>query len=136
MPFDPTKPVNGTKVDADFLRAQFNALKGFIDAMPAGPPGPAGADSTVPGPAGADGLPGSKGDTGDIGPQGIPGPGSSGTNGQIQFADGNGAFASDGSFYFISGGGFTTIRCNWPTSDPGIANALWNNNGVLSVSNG
>jgi hypothetical protein len=61
---------------------------------------------------------------------------SSGANCQIQFADGNGAFASDPTFYFVAGEGYTTIRCNWPTSDPGIAGALWNNNGVLSVSNG
>ena len=33
MPFDPTKPVNGTIVDADFLRAQLNALKALIDTQ-------------------------------------------------------------------------------------------------------
>lgn len=33
MPFDPTKPVNGTLIDADFLRAQFNSLKALIDAI-------------------------------------------------------------------------------------------------------
>jgi len=65
-----------------------------------------------------------------------PGHSSSGANLQIQIADGNGAFASDPSFCFVQGDGWTSIRCNWPTSDPGIAGALWNNNGVLSVSNG
>jgi len=32
--------------------------------------------------------------------------------------------------------GNSTQRCNWPTTDPDIAGALWNNNGVLSISNG
>jgi hypothetical protein len=32
MPFDPTKPVNGVLVDANFLRGQFNALNDRIDA--------------------------------------------------------------------------------------------------------
>jgi len=44
--------------------------------------------------------------------------------------------ASDASFRFVQGSGFTTLRCNWPTSDPAIPGALWNNNGVLNVSNG
>jgi len=64
------------------------------------------------------------------------GPGSSGASGQIQIADGNGAFASDPTFYFLQGDGWTSLRCNWPTTDPAIAGALWNNNGVLNVSNG
>ena len=34
MPFDPTKPVNGVLVDANFLRGQFNALNDRIDANP------------------------------------------------------------------------------------------------------
>ena len=42
MSFDPTKPVNGVLIDADFLRAQFNALNDLISAVPAGPPGPQG----------------------------------------------------------------------------------------------
>ena len=42
MPFDPTKPVQGSEIDADELRAQFNGLKTLIDAVPAGPPGPEG----------------------------------------------------------------------------------------------
>lgn len=61
---------------------------------------------------------------------------SSGANCQIQLADGNGAFASDPSFYFVQGDGWTSLRCNWPTTDPGSPGALWNNNGVLSISNG
>jgi hypothetical protein len=65
-----------------------------------------------------------------------PGPGSSGENGQIQIADGNGTFASDPTFYFLAGDGWTSLRCNWPTTDPAIPGALWNNNGVLNVSNG
>ena len=42
MPFDPTKPVEGSEIDANELRAQFNGLKDLIDAVPAGPPGPDG----------------------------------------------------------------------------------------------
>jgi hypothetical protein len=61
---------------------------------------------------------------------------SSGANGQIQIADGNGAFASDPNFYFLAGDGWTSLRCQWPTTDPQIAGALWNNNGVLNVSAG
>ena len=47
--FDPQYPQNGQKADADKVRAQFNALKGLIDAVPqgqkgdAGPQGPAGS---------------------------------------------------------------------------------------------
>jgi len=40
--FDPTKPINGVLIDANFLRGQFIALKDLIDAVPAGPPGPQG----------------------------------------------------------------------------------------------
>ncbi len=35
MPFDPSKPVNGVLIDADFLRGQFNALNDKIEAVPA-----------------------------------------------------------------------------------------------------
>jgi hypothetical protein len=35
MPFDSTKPVNGTLIDADELRNQLNALKALIDAQQA-----------------------------------------------------------------------------------------------------
>ena len=35
MAFDPNKPVEGTEVDALFLRNQFNALKALIDAQQA-----------------------------------------------------------------------------------------------------
>ena len=33
MAFDPNKPQAGEAVDAVFIRAQFNALKGLIDAQ-------------------------------------------------------------------------------------------------------
>ena len=42
MPFDPTKPVQGSEIDANELRDQFNGLKALIDAIPAGPAGPEG----------------------------------------------------------------------------------------------
>ena len=35
MPFDPTKPVEQTEIDAVELRNQFNALKALIDAQQA-----------------------------------------------------------------------------------------------------
>jgi hypothetical protein len=34
--FDPLNPQNGQNVDADFLRNQFNSLKGLIDTVPPG----------------------------------------------------------------------------------------------------
>jgi len=52
MAFDPTKPINGVLIDADFLRGQFNALNDKIDATPAGPPGqpgPPGSAANVTG---------------------------------------------------------------------------------------
>jgi len=67
MVFNPNEPQNGDEVDADFLRNQFNALNDKIDAIPAGPQGPTGAQGD-PGPAGP------QGDTGPQGPQGVPGP--------------------------------------------------------------
>ena len=33
MPFDPSRPVAQTEIDADELRAQFNALKALYDAQ-------------------------------------------------------------------------------------------------------
>ena len=36
IPFNPNEPQNGETVDADVLRAQLNALKALIDALPAG----------------------------------------------------------------------------------------------------
>ena len=73
MPFDPTKPVNGVLIDADFLRTQFNALNDRIDATPAGPQGPQGAQGD-PGPQGDPGGPqGPQGDPGPPGPQGAAG---------------------------------------------------------------
>ena len=59
MSYDSTKPVNGTLVDADFLRGQFNALNDRIDAVPAGPAGPQGSD----------GPPGPQGPTGEVSSQ-------------------------------------------------------------------
>ena len=50
MPFDPTKPANGSPNSAAEMRAQLTALKAGIDAVPAGPPGPAGPEGS-PGPA-------------------------------------------------------------------------------------
>jgi hypothetical protein len=35
MAFDPTKPVEGTEIDAAELRNQFNALKALVDAQEA-----------------------------------------------------------------------------------------------------
>ncbi|MEK0451819.1 MAG: hypothetical protein RL088_4087 [Verrucomicrobiota bacterium] len=47
MAFDPTKPQNGTDLDAVEIRDQLNALKALIDAVPAGPAGPAGPQGPV-----------------------------------------------------------------------------------------
>jgi hypothetical protein len=41
--FDPTKPANHSPNSAAEMRAQLNALKALIDAVPAGPQGPAGS---------------------------------------------------------------------------------------------
>lgn len=57
MPYDPTRPMNDTVVDADELRAQFHGLKELVDAVPAGPQG----------------APGPKGDKGDRGEAGVAG---------------------------------------------------------------
>ena len=42
MPFDPTKPTNGSPNSSAEMRAQLTALKADIDAIPAGPAGPPG----------------------------------------------------------------------------------------------
>ena len=42
MPFDPTKPANGSPDSSAEMRDQLNGLKALIDAVPAGPPGPTG----------------------------------------------------------------------------------------------
>ena len=42
MPFDPTKPANGSPLSSEEMRGQLTALKALIDAVPAGPPGPQG----------------------------------------------------------------------------------------------
>ncbi len=49
--FDPARPHDGSTIEADELRDQFNSLKGLVDAVPAGPPGADGS----PGTNGADG---------------------------------------------------------------------------------
>ena len=89
MSFDPTRPVNGVIVDADFLRAQFNGLKELNDALAVGtvtaavvdavntvaPGTPASVTASVVGntlhltfdlPQGADGAPGATGAAGDV----------------------------------------------------------------------
>jgi len=73
---------------------------------------------------------------GPQGPAGTPAPQASGANCQIQISDGNGQLASNENLVFVQGDGWNSVRCNWPTTDPAIAGALWNNNGVLNVSNG
>lgn len=79
MSFDPNLPADDTEVEAPELRAQFNALKALIDAVPAGAPGPEGPQGPPgpqgdPGPQGPEGtgLPGPQGETGPPGPQGPP----------------------------------------------------------------
>ena len=42
MPFDPTKPTNGSPNSSAEMRAQLTALNDRIDAIPAGPAGPQG----------------------------------------------------------------------------------------------
>ena len=54
MSFDPTKPVEGTEIDAVELRNQFNGLKTIIDAIPPPLPGPPGVQG-IQGPQGNDG---------------------------------------------------------------------------------
>ena len=73
MPFDPTRPVNGVIIDADFLRSQFNSLKDLIDAGIPGPAGPQGNEGQQ-GPSGNEGPVGPQGPQGNDGPQGPEGP--------------------------------------------------------------
>jgi hypothetical protein len=72
MPFDPTKPVEHSPLDAGEVRNQLNALKALIDAVPAGPQGPAGATGAT-GAQGPQGVAGAAGATGAAGPQGAAG---------------------------------------------------------------
>ena len=67
--FDPTKPVNSSKIVAAELRSQFNSLNDKIIALPVGPAGPAGAPGAQ-GPDGAQGPVGAQGDAGVEGAQG------------------------------------------------------------------
>jgi hypothetical protein len=93
MPFDATKPVNGTPVDADFLRTQFNSLKDIIDAVPPGSPAPQGEPGQQ-GPQGQDGTGGPAGPEGPQGPQGLSGAeGAIGPTGEVQTATLNSAIA-------------------------------------------
>jgi hypothetical protein len=95
MAFDPNQPANGSPLSSAVMRSQLNSLKILIDAVPAGPPGPAGADGrgiaevydsgdgramvrmsdgTIYGPFTiASGPPGPQGDRGDVGPVGPEG---------------------------------------------------------------
>ena len=68
--FDPTKPVNSSKIVAAELRSQFTSLKSLIDSVPVGPAGPAGAQ----GDAGVEGAQGQTGAQGDVGVEGAHGP--------------------------------------------------------------
>jgi hypothetical protein len=70
--------------------------------------------------------------------QGGHGAGELGNGGDITFTPGSrGGFRSDGDLILNRGinGGSIKAR-NLPTSDPGIADALWNDNGVLKISAG
>ncbi|MEI7731430.1 MAG: hypothetical protein WCO56_17785 [Verrucomicrobiota bacterium] len=67
MSFDPNKPVEGTPLDAQELRQQFNGLDARINDIPAGPPGPPGPQ----GPPGNDGQPGQQGPMGEISAQNL-----------------------------------------------------------------
>ena len=70
MPFDPNQPTAHTLTDAVQMRAQLNALKTLIDAVPAGPTGPQGN----PGTNGAPGPQGNPGNDGMTGPAGVGSP--------------------------------------------------------------
>ena len=168
MSFHADLPVNGTKTDANLLRENFNALKGFIDAVPAGPPGRDGRD-------GVDGAPGRDGADSTVpGPQGEPGPAFDGTlNAMLTVNtpashDGvviNAPSGEDGSLRINAGAALLQIAAHpdgsvdfrltsspinflhvdaagnisfpaLPTTDPQVPGALWNNAGVLSLSNG
>jgi hypothetical protein len=116
MSFDPTKPVEGTEIDAAELRNQFNGLKALVDAVPAGPPGPQGPQGAQgsEGPQGPEGrhvvnvyddgygraiVQMSDGSTygpysiasGPVGPQGVQGP--PGPAGEVTFSDLSAAIA-------------------------------------------
>lgn len=66
MPFDPTKPAQGSPNSSAEMREQLNALHDEITTIPQGPQG-------EPGPAGPEGPAGATGPEGPAGPQGQPG---------------------------------------------------------------
>ena len=87
--FDPTRPVNGVIIDADFLRDQFNSLKALIDAIASITAAQVDATNTLPPGSAAEatvgvvgntlaftfGIPaGVEGQSGPMGPQGPEGP--------------------------------------------------------------
>ena len=77
--FDPTKPVNSSKIVAAELRSQFIGLNDRISTIPVGPqgiPGSPGAqgDTGPQGVAGAPGADGAQGAQGDAGVEGAQGP--------------------------------------------------------------
>ena len=109
MPFDPTKPANGSPNSSAEMRGQLNGLKALIDAVPTvttaqvdavttlNPGDPATVGVSIMGsvlhltfgiPQGVDGT---QGNDGPEGPQGIPGPagepGTPGPPGEVTFAD-------------------------------------------------
>ena len=72
MPFDPTRPIAGVDVDANELRAQFNALNDKIEAIPPPIPGQKGdkgdPGESIVGPPGSQGPAGNDGAPGPVGP--------------------------------------------------------------------
>ena len=81
MSFDPTKPVNSSKIVAAELRSQFTGLNDRISTIPVGPQG----------------IPGSPGAQGDTGPQGVVGaPGADGAQGAQGDAGVEGAQGPEG----------------------------------------
>ena len=110
MPFDPTLPKAGTKLRSGEIRANFIALNDRIDAIPAGPPGPSGADG-APGPQGPQGDPGVQGPQGNDGSQGPEGPqGQQGPPGEVtaqQLADAVAGTARNPNMIGPFGGGFS-----------------------------
>ena len=72
MSFDPTRPIAGVDVDANELRAQFNALNDKIEAIPPPIPGQKGdkgdPGESIVGPPGSQGPAGNDGAPGPVGP--------------------------------------------------------------------
>jgi hypothetical protein len=90
MPYDPSKPEDGSPLESSVMRGQLNELKALIDSLPAGPPGPQGepgqqGEPGAEGPQGEQGPPGPQGEQGPEGPSGAPpGPqGPPGADGEV-----------------------------------------------------